>query len=76
MKEYGEYLEMIPDDCEWMAEVASEQTDNSLWVAMGMGHCDRSYSKERRALFTLGLDMRTEEEGFALFRELLNEYTS
>ena len=74
MGEYGQYLENLKSDIEWLDSVACTVDDYSLALSCHDNINYTSYTQAQRSLFKLALDIYEQESSLTRFRELLTEY--
>lgn len=73
--EYGEHLEDIKKDTQWLSSIAKTVDDYTLALSCHHNISHTSYTQGQRALFKLALDLYEQESSLARFREILAEYS-
>ena len=74
MAEYGEYLQNIKSDINWLQSLASTVDNYTLESACYENSNVTTYSQDQRVLFKLALDLRMQDGTIDRFREILQEY--
>ena len=75
MGEFGDYLENLKRDIEWLDSVACTVDDYHLAMCCHDNINYTSYTRTQRSLFTLALELYDKESSLARFREVLTEYS-